>query len=364
MTNLKSSLKQLCIFGILCFCIWSCKEDDYSYFNGKITTVSFNKQIPLQGEELQLDSVYAGYMSAYDTLLTFATSAYPEHYVYVFGTNSGKLLGKLCTQGRGPGEYDSFTHAEQYLKEPDGIKLWVSDRNSHILLNLTASLRQGKEVRDSVLKLDGSKVSPHGFSFIFVLDNGQLLTRLQCEKKEGGDISYRPERYVLYEGGIPNEVKTFWQFKKPVSNPNNIDPTVFYNLLARMKPDKSKLATAMQHLGRIGIFDLKSETWQGFRIENTPAISYLKGEMKNFYLYYTDICTDDNYIYALYVNKPIPENARSGNTVHVFDWEGKPQYAIQLSEPVQQITVDPCNGKMYGKNEMEQVFCYTLPVSE
>lgn len=364
MTTLKASLKYFFVLGILSSCLLGCKEDDSSYFNGKITTVSFDKQIPLQSEELHFDSVYAGYMSVYDTLLTFATSAYPEHYLYVFGANSGKLLGKLCTQGRGPGEYNSFTHTEQYIKGPDGIKLWVSDGHSHILLNLTASLRQGKEVRDSVLKLEGAKVSPHGFSLIFMLDEGQILTRLQCEKLYVEDRTYQPERYVLYDGDIQHEIKTFQQFKKPVSNPNKIDPTLFYNLQARMKPDKSKLVTAMMHLGQIGIFDLKSQTWQGFRIGNTPEISYLQGDMKNFNLYYTDVCTDDNYIYALYINKPIYENARSGNTIHVFDWEGTPQYAIQLSDPVQQIAVDPCNGKLYGKNELEQVYRYTLPASE
>lgn len=365
MATLKFSLKYLCLSGLLSLCILGCKDDDASYFNGKITTVAFNKQVPLQGQELNLDSVYAGYMSVYDTLLTFASSAYPEHYLYVFGTNSGKLLGKLCPQGRGPGEYLNFTHTEQYSEEQDGIKLWVSDGvHSHILLNLTASLRQGKEVRDSVLKLEGNKVSPHGFSLIFVLDNGQVLTRLQCEKLYYQDRTYLPERYVLYAGDIRHEIETFRQFKKPVNNPNEIDPTVFYNLQARIKPDKSKLATAMRHLGQISILDIKNGTWQGFRIENAPGIPSLKSEMKDFNLYYTDICTDDRYIYALFVNKPVHESDRSSSTIHVFNWEGIPQYAIQLAEPVLQIAVDPCHGKIYGKNGLEQVFCYTLPASD
>lgn len=365
MTRLKISFKYLFISGILSFCILGCKEDDNSYFNGKISIAAFNKQIPLEGQEIHLDSVYAGYMSVYDTLLTFASSAYPEHYLYVFGTNSGKLLGKLCPQGKGPGEYPGFTHTEQYIEEQDSIKLWVSDgANSHILLNLTASLQQGKEVRDSVLKLEANKISPHGFSFIFVLDNEQILTRLQCEKLYYQDKTYLPERYILYAGNIQHEIETFRQFKKPINNPNKIDPTVFYNLQARVKPDKSKLVTAMQHLGRINILDLKSGTWQGHRIENSPDILYLKGEMKNFNLYYTDLCTDDRYIYALYVNKPMHKNDRSGTTVHVLDWEGVPQYEIQLSEPVLQIAVDSRNGKLYGKNGLEQVFCYTLPASK
>lgn len=364
MMRLKNVFRPLCVLGILSFGFSGCQDNDNSYFNGEVTTVGFNKQIPLQGRELHLDSVYAGYMSVYDTLLTFASSAYPEHYLYVFGVNSGRLLGKLCPQGRGAGEYSGFTHTEQYTQEPDGIKLWVSDGvKSHILLNLTASLQQGKEVRDSVLQLEGKKVSPHGFSLIFVLDNGQILTRLQCEKLYYQDKTYLPERYVLYAGGIQHELETFRQFKKPVNNPNEIDPTVFYNLQARIKPDKSKLVTAMRHLGRIGILDIKSGKWRGFRIENTPDISYLKGEMKNFNLFYTDVCTDDRYIYTLFVNKPVYENDRSTRIVHVFNWEGVPQYEIELSEPVLQIAVDPCNGKIYGKNGLEQVFCYTLPAS-
>lgn len=361
----KATLNYFFILGILSFCLVGCKDDDSTYFNGKITTVSFNKQIPLQGQELHLDSVYAGYMSAYDTLITFASSAYPEYYLYVFGTNSGKLLGKLCPQGRGPGEYISFTHTEQYTQAEDGLKLWVNDGvSSHKLLNLTASLQQGKEVCDSILRLEVNKVSPHGFSLIFILDSSQILTRLQCEKLYDEDKTYLPERYILYAGDIQHEIKTFQQFKKPINNPNKIDPTIFYNLQARIKPDKSKLVTTMKHLGQIGILDIKSGTWQGFRIENTPAIPYLKNEMKNFNLYYTDVCTDDQYIYALYANKPIYANEYSSNTIHVFNWEGEPQYALLLSDPVLQISVDPCFGKIYGKNGLEQVFCYTLPQSK
>lgn len=362
---LKTTLKYFCLLGVLSSCLGGCKDNDSDYFNGKITTVCFNTPIPLQGQELYLDSVYAGYMSVYDTLLSFASSAYPEHYLYVFGTNSGKLLGKLCPQGRGPGEYIGFTHTEQYAKEEDGIRLWINDGvYSHRRLNLSASLQQGKEVCDTVLKLEGNKVSPHGFSLIFVLDSGQILTRLQCEKLYDEDKTYLPERYILYDGDIRHEIKTFQQFKKPINSQYKIDPTIFYNLQARIKPDKSKLVTAMRHLGQIGILDIESGTWQGFRIENTPDISYLKNEMKDFYLFYTDVCTDDKYIYALFVNKPIYENDYSSNTVHVFNWEGVPQYTLSLSEPVLQISIDPCSGKIYGKDGLEQVFCYTLPQSK
>lgn len=353
------------ILLIIIVLLSGCKGED-PYFNGETTIIDhFNKQLSLQGKEITLDSINAGYMSVCDSLLTFASFDYPDGILYVFSLNSGKLLTKLCPKGRGPGEYINFTHTEQYVKDADNIKLWVDDGvKSHILLDLTGSIKTGSEKRDSLIILEGYKISPHGFSLIFTLDEEQILTRIQCEKLYHKDKKYTPERYIMYHKNTQHQVKTFVQFKKPIINPNEIDPTAFYSLNARIKPDKSKLATAMRHLGQINILDIKSGEWKGFRMKNTLDFTSLTSDIKNFNNYYTDVCTDNKYIYALYLNKPIYESNWSSNIIHVFDWEGTPQYEITLSEPVLQITVDNDSGTIYGKNGFEQVFSYHVPTSK
>ena len=79
---------------------------------------------------------------------------------------------------------------------------------------------------------------------------------------------------------------------------------------------------------------------------------------------YFDLDSDESYIYALYSGKFVrEENSRTGNVVHVFDWEGMPVCQINLDMRIIRIAV--VKNKLYALYEDAdigfEVIEYVLP---
>lgn len=79
---------------------------------------------------------------------------------------------------------------------------------------------------------------------------------------------------------------------------------------------------------------------------------------------YLDLESDASYIYALYSGKFVKEeNSRTGNAVHVFDWNGMPVCQINLDMRIKRIAV--VKNKLYALYEDDdigfEVVEYVLP---
>ena len=64
---------------------------------------------------------------------------------------------------------------------------------------------------------------------------------------------------------------------------------------------------------------------------------------------YLDLATTDSRIYALFSGRTRAEGrANYGNTVHVFDWDGRLVDVLRLDEFVIALAVDPAGEALYG----------------
>ncbi|MDR1719130.1 MAG: hypothetical protein LBR67_03270 [Dysgonamonadaceae bacterium] len=74
-------------------------------------------------------------------------------------------------------------------------------------------------------------------------------------------------------------------------------------------------------------------------------------ELENFKVFYTQVCVDDLYIYALYADvllnfgKDFPFRSK---TVHVFDWEGRIVQIIEMDSAAREIAFDPVSKSLYN----------------
>ena len=129
--------------------------------------------------------------------------------------------------------------------------------------------------------------------------------------------------------------------------------------LDRMKPDKTKIAMSMYFMGQINILDTKTGNLKGFRLENSIDFTSLGEDPEKLLIYYIDICADDNYIYALYVDKPFANGAgfdELGDIIHILDWTGKPLHEIQLDKKVSQIAFDQQRGFIVYRFDVTSLF--------
>mgnify|MGYP006954345102 CR=1 FL=1 len=89
------------IFFLSVVMLTNCR--DKNYVNGEIILIDdFERSLQLSGEEIMLDSLYAGTMSVYDSLMILS-SAYPDHKLMrVFNLNTYRWCASLYPREEGP----------------------------------------------------------------------------------------------------------------------------------------------------------------------------------------------------------------------------------------------------------------------
>jgi hypothetical protein len=167
--------------------------------------------------------------------------------------------------------------------------------------------------------------------------------------------------YLLKTNLNTNETSREKLYKYPV-------PDVFsiYKSDWRLKPDGSKMASAMHSINMINILDLRDNGRKSL-IVNPPAadidniIDIETGTEKR--TYYAGIEVTDNYIYALYIDQNYDDTfeVEKEMEVHVFDWEGNPVFKYVIHEYVTCIAVDENGGRLFGLAYLsENIYVYDM----
>lgn len=329
-------------------------------FNGEIIDVEDTlSPVYLLGEDVRLnEDIYAGYMSVYDSLLLFVSQRYANHYLYVFGINSGNLLGMFCPKGEGPGDFRDFYHSEQYVVENGDIKLWGYDCYHNIyLLNISQSIRKQTTDVDSLITQNWINYHTRPWSLFFHLSPDSLLFKSQPEYSAIVEDQFDFGSYFLYENSLKEEKIKYSLFNRlPKGQEENNVHGLYYSL-DRSNGCGNKIAMAMRYFAQINILDTESGQLIGYRMKDTPAFDKINfADPRSFY---TDICVDEQMIIALYANAGL-DDSQSTNTVHVYNWDGNYTHKIILDRPVYRTAFDPVHKYLYGYTEDEKIVRYDL----
>lgn len=92
---------------------------------------------------------------------------------------------------------------------------------------------------------------------------------------------------------------------------------------------------------------------------NGPVIDYetfpqsLTGTLR---IYYQKLCSDNDYIYALYTGNVDMDKEMYGysDLLYVFDWEANPVAQINLPTKINNIVLDSENSILYGMSEIDE----------
>ena len=324
----------------------SCGNKERFEFYGNTLEVDIPEHIEvLKGNQLELDGLYSGLMYAYDGIIFFRFFDYPEEGIYLYDTETGKLINTICKRGNGPNEVISVDFDHCVERDSNGIAFWFHDfnRDNLMLVNL-----QGKYLKKiNTTKFDPDKMC---FSRVFILNDSLLISYKQFyEVFENSFIAPSNRIYNYRSGKMLKEFKFYSDYRI-----NEGEPYWSLHSSNRIKPDKSKIAMPMQYLNYINIFDIESGKIKSIKPKGAHGLDFILSG-KQVGRYYGDICCDDHYIYVL-----MEAFGKLTGMIHVFDWEGNFTHILQINKDFQYFAFDPVRKVLYAKNEYDEITYYDV----
>lgn len=320
-------------------------------------TPLFPTTVSLQGRMLSVgDSLgWVGSLEAVDDYLIFADEQ--EQTLYTILKPDLSYCFHFGRVGQGPGEMPRGSGVMMirngYLTLSDGYKLYRHSLDSlysfidHPVQTPKSEQKDAMiwvtDLADSLFVATGT--FPNGKRFKFLDDKGTPLA---------------------YVGDYPLEEKTNLPF---------YIVGISFLSMTTSHPAANRFALGTQYGGMLDVLEWEKSDFSVKRIggicEFKPRLT-IKDYMgtPNFApdaqtrWGYLDLDSDESYIYALYSGKFVKEeNSRTGNTVHVFDWDGMPICQINLDMRIKRIAV--VKNKLYALYEDAdigfEVIEYVLP---
>lgn len=348
----------------------SCNQLDYDkkYFAGNIYLVTDTiKTKNLIGKEIEIEGVYHGQINVYDSLLFYYPYQTTKHFFEIYNLKNDSLLGNFCMRGGGPNETIGVAYICSFYMDKGSLKtlLYAANERRLIEWNISKSLKLQTTINDTIIAYDW-EVDNHTaiYNQIFRLDDSTIFVEMPQKKIRWNDKNVSLPAY---------EKRTIYTNEKIHSYPIFIDTPEsegtefisreeFLSTSSHTKPDSKKAVQSVRYLQQINIINLETGEVKGFRIKGTPDFSIFEKEITNVKKNYTNIETTNDYIYALYRGARMDESGDDiQSELHVFDWNGNLIHKYNLGEVVNQITLDPVNMILYGRNgSTEKIFHYDL----
>lgn len=361
-------MRKFLFINLIFLFIISCKQEkcfqNLVFFDSSKGETEF-----LNGELIHFDDIYTGDMFVFDSLFVFYSYKYPDYLLSSFRLD-GKHIQNCVSKGKGPDEFVGLNIFNQILLDKDSVaKFWSYAFNEQkiVELNCDKLFTGEKDVIDSIIPFSWANTHAAPFNYIFRLNDTHVLVKTHLESLfvSGTDVELPKYQIVnIRDGHVLHE---FTLYENPIPYKKNEKSPSIYNMLYsttdQIKPDLKKVVSAMGFLHQINILDLESGIYTSFRSYNTPEFSDLIDKDYNeLNLYYKSTCVDNDFIYTLFINKPMDmKNLPSSNEIHVFDWDGNFIKRFILDQHIDQIRIDLANHILYGKKEItDQVYSFKM----
>lgn len=332
--------------------------------NNKITTNSFKKTINLEkGEPIFTKEYTAKNFWLADSLLIIQTNQ-DSSLFKVFSTTDLKFINTFGTKGEGPKDFLYPYTSNQVIKDSLGIKLWVNDLFKYklSLINITESIKKGNTVIDTSFKINPKYDFTHD------------LIHFNDETFFGNHGPNAIERFRITKYNIQKDQKTHANLLPEIENTDLLRRSAMYSLYfdyLAIKPDKTKLVSAMLRFNRIDFYDIDLNIINEVidkdehEVTDVQDILHKNGkQLMDLKMYYSSIFTTNNYVYGLHrKGQPAVENGEKNIDIdiRVFDWNGNPEYLLKVPNDLTNFVVDEKNGWIYGIDSYnEKIYRYKI----
>ncbi len=342
----------LLIFTLLVSCDVSKKLEFY----GETVVVDYPKQMDtLKGNTVTFEGEYTGFMSAYNGILVFESEKHPDGYLYLYDAQTGKRISAIVKIGNGADEYTNPLFSWNFEKDSNETYLWINDHDRNNLVLLNTQGKRVKEISTSKFK----STNPYGIGGFYILNDSLLLAHVSpaviFEKKYSASGEY------VFNYKLGETVKQYLAYSE-YEEPETMLYPDYLSSFSVIKPDKTKLATAVFSLKRLNIMDVESGKQVSVATKDAPDLNYMFSD-KPVEDYYRTLKCDERYIYVLeYVDGLSPDivNDSSPGIVNVFDWDGNFVRILRIDEGYVAFAFDPIRKILYTKNDAEKVMAYDV----
>lgn len=309
----------------------------------------FPLEVNLEGSILPIAQLCVSSINVVDSILLLVENC-EENFIHAYSTNTHKYLGSFGRKGAGPSEFTFPETIGQYIQDESGTGVWITDMNKKVIkkVNVHQSLRNSSNTfsESSHIPTEAGTSTYIGF----LADKTMVGTNLDGQG-----------RLFFAKGEKYNKIE--WVDYFPVVDRKHPREKlgVLYNNVLRIKPDGSRVITALDLFKRIDVF--KSGGELEFSIvfpeeNNEPDVSDPGNRMgKDTRRFYSWLNVTDNYIYALNSDMSFEEfldgSSDKNTTLEVFDWTGKPVCRYIFDQRIYAFAVDEKNRQIFGLNDMK-----------
>lgn len=289
-------------------------------------------------------------------LYDMAASRNSGCFYKAYSLDDYSYLGELLREGRSSGEVISPAISGTCLSAEDGkttCYFWDMMLFRSYSFNLHDSIDDELNIIEKISELPTNTIDafPYKDSLQFVVNvgNDNILFHI---------INNNSER-----------LKTFRLYPEDISAERYLP--IFSNSIS-VSSERNMAALVMLSIPQINFLNLEDGTvhsvavdrkykeWRNILTAATDIPSYMKTTQ-----YYNDAESTPDYIMALYVGRKREDiiNGKPGPSprIHIFDWEGKFLYDLQISEHISRIAFDSKRRFMYGLDTDEgSIYRYDL----
>jgi hypothetical protein len=325
--------------------------------NKQVIVESFPKLFELDAQKLEIGLKGFEWISVIDTFLIGFDIEGMDHFLDVYNVKNHEHLGGIITKGRGLNEIMTISSENQYYTDSTGCHLWIMDNaffSKTYCLNITKSLSSGSTVFDTSF-VENNNPAP----FRYIVNDSVTVGFHYSNEKQINYVKYNylkrkveTDKNIFSEPFFDQYHRNVFAFKQAYLNDNHHDIIVAsdfgLNQIYIIDPDLEKTLTIVVE-----------------KLDQTLANIIYDMEHDVVIHKYRDIEVNEDYIFALFVNKTFEEiqseNSNSGVEIHVFELNGSPIAKIKLKENIWGITIDKDRNILYGFTPFEDVFKYNLP---
>jgi hypothetical protein len=349
-------MRGIILNGLLFLCIGSEFSCTPSIEDKK--TVQFTSQYIVSGEEILEDAIGILDVFCIDNYL-IARMMNQDYFFNIYSLDSLKNLGKIVKRGNGPNEFPSNARFDHPIHENNKFYFWAHDLNYPLFskINIEHSLVLGKTVIEDTVML------PFEDSFVtaFQVSTNKIIGR-------SGNTVPSMGRLKIYDPELKKVTKRVEFF--PELETSRADMNFIINKLnflyvssLTMKPDGTRIASAMECFNQVDIFNNEAElivsVKDDFSLGESKVHEYLNNEALNYtHLrnYYGDLCSNNDFIFALFRDQPYEKYGQEmiAISVRIFDWDGNPLAEVKIPEYLTSIALDEKNGHLIGFSHFEE----------
>ena len=320
--------------------------------------LNFKYSFDLVGEEILKDAIGISSIHAIDKYLV-ASTMNQDYFFTIYSLDSLNALGNLVEKGSGPNQFPTIALYDYATSFNKSNYFWTHDLNYPIFskVNIEKSLKDGKTIIEDTIKL------PFEDSFVtaFHISEDKVIGR-------SGNTVPSMGRLKLYNPKLKEVTKSVPLFPEVETSRKDLDFVTsklnfIYVSALTLKPDGTKLASAMTCFNQIDIFNTDAELILSIKDDFSSGEerikAYLKDDNLNFkHLnnYYGGICATDKFIFALFKNQLYEDYGEKmiPVSIRVFDWEGNPIAELNIPDYLYSITIDERNGYLIGFSYFEE----------